>query len=631
MPRSRWVTLATLVLLVHAAAVAGRLAWREGRRIGQRPHDGPAGAEVAARWRALAAALPPGGVVGFLGTPRPTSGSAHADALQHHELQQLQYELAPRLVVEGAEPEVVIVLREDAPRARAAAEAHGLRVVSDLGDGLLVAARAGAPEPPGASGPEDPRGQRARGPMTAALGAAAPLLLGLALAWLLAPPARRPAPALLTGALALPLGLGAASILRFLWLLGPGPTASGFVAAELALAAALLGVAAWRRPRGEPEPPRADEPRAPRWAVGLSAVVVVLALLGQVAFAATHPHGRWDAWMIWNFRARFLLRADEGWRDAFSPLLPWSHPDYPLGLPLTIEALWRALGDESVVVPIAVALGYTLATAGVLAGAAALARGPWVVPAVLALLLGSGEVLKQGASQYADVPLGCLFLASLVGLALHARAPGPRGERWLLLAGAAAGLAAWTKNEGLLFALALPAGLLVSGRGRGARGLARGLLCLVVGAAPALLVLAWFKLALAPSNDLVAGQGPGVTLGRVVDPARWLTILRWLAVEGIKLPVYLLAAYLAIVGLARDARRDPALRGVVAVLALLGLGYFAVYLVTPLPLEWHLDTSLTRLLVQLWPSAVWAGALAARAPADANGEALSAVSRPLSE
>lgn len=456
------------------------------------------------------------------------------------------------------------------------------------------------------------------------IGLVAPLLLGLALAALLAPPARGAPARLLALALALPLGLGAASLLRFAWLLGPGPEASGFVALELALAASLAGAAGWLWRPGAALAPPASTPGAPPWVWGLTAAVALAALAGLVAFALTHPFGRWDAWMIWNLRARFLVRAGDDWRVALSPFLPWSHPDYPLGLPLVVETLWRALGREAIAAPIGVAIGYTLATAGVLGAAAAVVRGAWAAPPAVALLLGAGELLKQGASQYADVPLGCLFLSGVVALALHARAaasPGEEGRRWLVVAGAAAGLAAWTKNEGLLFAAALPAGHLVAGRRRGARALARELAWLALGALPAAAALLWFKTHLAPPNDLVAGQGLHATLGRAVDPARWGTILGFLARHALKLPVYLLAGWLALTGLAPGARRDPALQAALVVLALLGLGYLAVYLVTPLPLEWHLDSSLSRLLVQLWPCAVWAGVLAARSPGDAAAEA----------
>ena len=43
----------------------------------------------------------------------------------------------------------------------------------------------------------------------------------------------------------------------------------------------------------------------------------------------------------------------------------------------------------------------------------------------------------------------------------------------------------------------------------------------------------------------------------------------------------------------------------VAMLALMLAGYFVVCLTTPVKLAFHLQTSLSRLLLQLWPSAVF--------------------------
>lgn len=157
--RRCWSTAATVALLVHALAITGRLAWKESRRIGHTEHDTPEHAARLARFRALAAALPEGGVIGFVGDPRPTTGAAHFDALQHPQLQQVQFELAPRVLVDGTAPAHVVVSRGDAATAYATAAAHGLLVTHDLGGGTLVATRApwtpGAPGAPtaGAAGP----------------------------------------------------------------------------------------------------------------------------------------------------------------------------------------------------------------------------------------------------------------------------------------------------------------------------------------------------------------------------------------------------------------------------------------------------------------------------------------------
>jgi hypothetical protein len=43
-------------------------------------------------------------------------------------------------------------------------------------------------------------------------------------------------------------------------------------------------------------------------------------------------------------------------------------------------------------------------------------------------------------------------------------------------------------------------------------------------------------------------------------------------------------------------------------------GYLVFYVITPYELKWHLETSLSRLLMQLWPSFILAAFLTTRSP-----------------
>ncbi len=70
-------------------------------------------------------------------------------------------------------------------------------------------------------------------------------------------------------------------------------------------------------------------------------------------------------------------------------------------------------------------------------------------------LLATPSFVEQGAWQYADIPLSFFYLATIVLLSLYdertqeASSQSPAGL--LALGGVAAGFAAWTKNEGVLF------------------------------------------------------------------------------------------------------------------------------------------------------------------------------------
>lgn len=447
---------------------------------------------------------------------------------------------------------------------------------------------------------------------------AAPILLGLALAAFLAPPARRPAAVALWLGLAVPVTLGAASLLRFGWLLLAGPSAPGFAALQLG-AAVVVGGAAWaRRQRHGAMPlPVVPETPAPRWQVALATTGALTALLALAFSAAGHPHGRSDAVMIYNMRARFVLRAGEHWRDAFSPIMTQSHPDYPPHLPLAIESLWRALGSETIAVPIAVALCSTAAIAALVGAGAALARGPALAPVALAAVVGFDAFMtRMGAGQLADVPLTTCFTAAFVALGLRERTGDDAGRAWLPVVGAATALAAWTKNEGLLFAVAVGAGLVAAGWRRGPRALAADVGLALAGALPVAVGLVTFKLLLAPDNDLFVGQASGTMAARALSPSRWWTIAAWTTHGLILMPIYVLAGWVALSGVAPGARKDPALRAVVVTLAVVLAGYLAVFLITPLPLAWQLEVSISRLLLHVWPAFVWVCVLLVRGPHD---------------
>ena len=104
----------------------------------------------------------------------------------------------------------------------------------------------------------------------------------------------------------------------------------------------------------------------------LIAVIFAIELVAfVVSFAVSflkEPHGRWDAWLIWNMHARFLFRGGEGWREAFASGLDWSHWDYPLLLPLSIARGWTYTGGEGILFPAAMGFIFTFLILGLLLG-----------------------------------------------------------------------------------------------------------------------------------------------------------------------------------------------------------------------------------------------------------------------
>jgi hypothetical protein len=416
------------------------------------------------------------------------------------------------------------------------------------------------------------------------------------------------------------IGLGAGSLVYFFLLsCSVGVSAARLLLLEAVLFAPLayLAVRYAKEKTLEASPESAAKVfTAPRWALWTLAALffslVAGVILTGIFLTVDRPHGGWDAWAIWNLRARFLFRGGEYWRDAFSPLLSEIHPDYPLLLPGLVARGWTYIGRDAVSFPAVVAVFYTLSTIGMLTSSLALLRGSFQGILAGVALACTPIFLRHGASQYADVPFGYYMLATFALLHL---ARISKSRRAMLLAGFTAGLACWTKNEGVILLGALAAVyfvymLLSSVRGREILRAA----WFVPGALPPLLALAYLKFAMVPPNDMTTEFEFAAVLNRIVDPARYLEVGSAVGREAIfQLHLPMLAGYLLFSGVSiRNGERGAVLR-LWASLSLIFAAYFFVYVVTSKPLAWHLGTSLSRLMTQLYPSLLFSFFLTATA------------------
>ncbi|HEY6506721.1 MAG TPA: hypothetical protein VIY56_01830, partial [Vicinamibacterales bacterium] len=314
----------------------------------------------------------------------------------------------------------------------------------------------------------------------------------------------------LTMAVACALGIGAASLVTFgalSWGAFPGRP---FVAADAGLWLGLSAGARWwtrGRPDGETglRVGRVPAWTATDWLVRVACVAIVVASCSvPVIEYLRSPHGQWDAWAIWNQKARFLFRAGEDWTASMS--IPWSQPGHPLLVSLSVARLWAYAGAELTVVPALLSGAFGAVTVAIVMGALDVGRTrAWVAGSVLVAPLTFSHLV---AAQTADLPFGMFVVASLAMLRQDDpaawRQPG-RARSALLLAGALGGLSIWTKNEGTVFLLAsacLVAGVaLRHGRWQDA-------VWWIAGVAPLAAVVGYFKLVLATvPPEYVAGSG----------------------------------------------------------------------------------------------------------------------------
>ena len=414
------------------------------------------------------------------------------------------------------------------------------------------------------------------------------------------------------------VGVGIASLVYFACLVLAGPKFGLLASAEGAVFVLAVSAGLVARRRQGKWLDWAPGPAAPTYIQVLFWVAVGLAAVMFVVYALNKPQGEWDAWSIWNLRARFLVRSGDMWRNAFSTQIAWSHPDYPLLISGIVAMCWTLAGESSLAAA-GVAFMFTFSTAALLIAVVGVLRGKLQAMIAGALLAGTVTFVQIGAMQYVDVPLS-FYILSAVSLIVLA---GRYGETWRfsVLAGLMAGLAAWTKNEGLLFVASLVAACLIAALRFGSKAFPlRGLAGPLAGLVAPLAAVGFFKLRLAPPNDLVTKSGREI-LAHVADPGRWImlaegTIKAALQFGSFLIPVVgVLALYWFLVRF-QVAEENRAVVGFTTLAAGLMLaGDILVYVLFPTDIAWQLNTSIDRLYLQIWPLGLLAFFLASRVPA----------------
>ncbi len=352
--------------------------------------------------------------------------------------------------------------------------------------------------------------------------------------------------------------------------------------------------------------------------LSISFLIIVFSFM--VAFllrSAINPHGWEDAWGMWNLKARFLFRSGENWRNTFSNLLFWTSPDYPLLVPISIVRIWSYLKIESTIAQILVAALFTFSTVALLISSLSVIRGRSTGLLAGLVLIGSRYFLKTGAYQIADVPLGFYILATIVLFCLKERSDSK--SRCLILAGAMAGLAGWTKNEGILFLLVVfIVRMIVISSNRGIKAYSKELAMFTIGVFPILVVLFLFKSKIPSTNELFTGQSIDTVLGRLTDFSRYLIIGKSFIVffydKLAKEWLIILPIYFFLLGKTKENVNAESIKTSFLILFFMLGGYFFIYLITPLNLPWHLKTSIWRLFLQIWPTIIFSFFLVVSTP-----------------
>lgn len=440
-----------------------------------------------------------------------------------------------------------------------------------------------------------------------------PFILGILLvAWLTLP--SRQGNILLLSSLGVPVGFGVVSLIHFIWSLIFDPANPGFFLVEFLFITLLIYLNWKHRKYLASILPDINRVSKLEWIMaGLFILIAIIGLIIFINFTTANPHGRYDAWAIWNVRARMLARAGIYWKTVFVPQV--FHADYPLLLPFSIAHSWLMAGTESVRIPQAIAGLFTFSTAGILAGALRefqKKENAWVAGMVLLCL---PWFIYNGSRQFADIPQAACILASLVSLSLFLRNEG-NSNRWLILSGLLAGISAWVKNEGQLFLLVYIAILGVAAFFIfPQKGWLSFFKHLMIGLLLPLVVLGIFKTLLAPANDVINSETMTRSLSMLFSMDRYREILSnyhsfHRTFGGLTFPfpiVFIISILLMKPRITAENKATFCI--IMAILVFQWIGYFAIYLITPHNLANHINTSYERLLLHLYPSILMAAFL----------------------
>jgi hypothetical protein len=338
--------------------------------------------------------------------------------------------------------------------------------------------------------------------------------------------------------------------------------------------------------------------------------VVTLAAFGVFAIVGIFSVGNWpvdqyDAWNIWTRKAELLFVRPHLPLEVFKSAAYYGggnapgnlHPDYPLLLPMLEAIHLRGLGrlDVRQVHEVLWLLLIAFVWAGGFLASRISRAAVWSVLLCGTALLVAGLLL----SAYADVPMALFLGTGVLSLGLWLEFGARRDLAVaLLLLGGAAGI----KNEGLLGAVAALFVALVVVLSRRERERVRELVVAALAFA-AIAVIPWrlWLSAHGLKGDLPLGKG--LDPGFLVD--RFSRVWPSMGALHDRLVIRESVAIFAAIGIAlaiarlRGPTRSPVAAFYLATGVLYYLALVWAYWISPLPLRFHLQNSVSRVTLGL--------------------------------
>jgi hypothetical protein len=341
-------------------------------------------------------------------------------------------------------------------------------------------------------------------------------------------------------------------------------------------------------------------------------VSIVVVVCVYVFFQALiKPLTEWDSWAIYGFKSKvFYLHNILPVEFLKNTVIAYAHPDYPVLIPLAETWIYLCLGswnDQLVKIIFPV---YFICLLVFFYYSLRCFTGRSIALVFTVLLASIPQMVRFGSNGYADLPFMfyCFVSAALLYRAYCSRLD----NRLLLVSAIFAGLAAHTKNEGIALGLfnvlAFFSAIAIRGK------LNKHNLILIVKYAFIVFAITapwlWFKSCLGLGNDVLNYHNLNLT--NILNNLYRIPVIFNAIVKDMLLirywGIFWLFAPAVIMYKVKRVFTLPWLLLSVPLMLYAGT-CIIIYIITPHNIEWHLMTSLDRLLLHTVPQALFLTAL----------------------
>ncbi|WP_432797524.1 hypothetical protein [Poriferisphaera sp. WC338] len=334
----------------------------------------------------------------------------------------------------------------------------------------------------------------------------------------------------------------------------------------------------------------------------LLAILCIYTLYGLHQQFQTTPIGYWDSWTMWHLKPQAIYWLPD-------PLTyiaqESSHGDYPLLQSLLIARLWFYADYDSILIFHGLSYLNLIIIPALIIGY--LAQTKNLSTALIAgfTCFASPVLINQSGWLYADITLSLTMTATLIMLLLAVK------DRFtstplLFLFGMMCAIPAGIKNEGIAFSFFITIAFLTTAAiVLPVKHAFKSSTIYALGLLPIGLTTLYFKAAYTPESDILHNRDFSTIADTLFDSSRYQIILQTLSkyfTFAYSLPL-LIAIVLLLIFAGIDRRKHHLLPSILCLFIFIAMPttYFLIYLTSSNDLTWYVNSSMPRLMLQLYP------------------------------